>query len=83
VTAAKLNTILLFAASLLGALALITLVPAGGSKLSDLGYHSLCPFAPWSTLALAVPAGLALLIRQYLRDQARREQVKREATSRS
>ena len=67
----KLNTILLFAAGLLGGLALLTLLP-GGSKPSDLGYHSLCPFAPWSTLALLIPAGIALLIRQYLREQARR-----------
>ncbi len=74
---AKLNSILLFAASLLAALAVLTLLPYG-AKINDLGYRSLCPFAPWSTLALLAVAGLAMLIRQYLR-----EMEKREATSRS
>jgi hypothetical protein len=33
---------------------------------SDLGYKSLCPFAPWSTLILLFFTWLALAVRRYL-----------------
>jgi len=46
--------------------AALTLLPLGGPKPNDLGYASACPFAPWSTLALLVVAGLVWAIRQYL-----------------
>jgi len=52
---------------LFAALALWTLLPLPpASRINDLGYHSACPFAPWSTLALLVVAGLAWAVRQYL-----------------
>ena len=47
-------------------LALITLMPFPSNKISDLGYAALCPFAPWSTLALALAAGLCWVLRQYI-----------------
>ena len=46
--------------------AVLTLLPLGGAKANDLGYVSACPFAPWSTLALLVVAGLVGAVRQYL-----------------
>ncbi len=50
---------------LLGAAA-VTLLPVSGAKPNDLGYFSECPFAPWSTLALLLVAGLIWAVRQYL-----------------
>jgi hypothetical protein len=50
--------------------ALVTLIPFSASKMNDLGYHSMCPFAPWSTLALLAPAGVAWLIRGYVLTRA-------------
>ena len=47
------------------ALAVWTLVPGNTKKVNDLGYHSTCPFVPWSTLALLAGAGVAWMIRQY------------------
>ncbi len=46
--------------------AAITLLPVGARKPNDVGYFSLCPFAPWSTLALLLAAGVIAAIRQYL-----------------
>ena len=46
--------------------ALITLLPLGNTKANDFGYVSACPFAPWSTLALLIVAGLIWAVRQYL-----------------
>lgn len=59
----------LAAAGLLVVLAAVTLVPVSIGPINDLGYHSLCPFAPYSSLALLVPAGIALLLRYYLKAQ--------------
>jgi len=53
-------------AVLLAIAALATLVPWHNPMVSDLGYHTLCPFAPYSTLTLLFLAGLAWVIRQYL-----------------
>lgn len=50
---------------LVGAAA-VTLLPIPAPKANDLGYVSACPFAPWSTLALLVVAGLLWAVRQYL-----------------
>ena len=47
-------------------LAVWTMLPAAASRSNDLGYYSKCPFAPWSTLSLLLPAGLAWVVRQYL-----------------
>jgi len=68
----KLLNILLGAALLLAAAAVVTLVPfSSGNIKSDLGYLSLCPFAPWSTLTLLAFAGLVWLVRAYVQTQGR------------
>jgi hypothetical protein len=50
-------------------LAAATLVPSSAPKVSDLGYSTLCPFAPWSTLALLFFAGLSWAIRLHVDSQ--------------
>jgi len=68
----RLLNVLLVVTGLIGALALATLVPfSSGNIRSDLGYLSLCPFAPWSTLTLLAFAGLAWLVRAYVKTQGR------------
>jgi len=47
-------------------LAVLTLLPFTAPRANDLGYMSMCPFAPWSTLSLLVVAGVIWAIRQYL-----------------
>lgn len=61
---------LLGVALLLAIAALLTLIPFSAAKMNDLGYHSMCPFAPWSSLALLVAAGVAWLIRSYVLTRA-------------
>jgi hypothetical protein len=64
----RLLNLLLAAAALLAILTLVTLLPfSTGNIKSDLGYSSLCPFAPWSTLTLLAGAGLAWLVRAYVK----------------
>jgi hypothetical protein len=46
--------------------AAVTLLPLSAPKANDLGYVSACPFAPWSTLALLMVAGLIWAVREYL-----------------
>lgn len=46
--------------------AVLTLIPSDVKIVSDLGYHSLCPFAPWSTLLLLLAAGIVAAFRSYL-----------------
>ena len=46
--------------------AAVTLVPNTSPRNNDLGYSSLCPFAPWSTLLLLVFAGLVWAVRSHL-----------------
>lgn len=66
----KTNSALLFALVILfGVLALLTLVPHSNSMVSDLGYHTLCPFAPWSTLTLLFLGWLAWIVRGYINQQ--------------
>ena len=60
------NTILLGLVVLFVGLAVLTLLPFTAPRANDLGYMSMCPFAPWSTLALLLVAGLIWAIRQYL-----------------
>ena len=60
------STILLGLAVLFVGLAALTLLPFTAPRANDLGYMSMCPFAPWSTLALLVVAGVIWAIRQYL-----------------
>jgi hypothetical protein len=50
-------------------LALATLLPSSVPKISDLGYATFCPFAPWSTFALLFFAGLSWVIRSYVKSQ--------------
>ena len=60
------TTILLGLAVLFVGLAVLTLLPFTAPRENDLGYLSMCPFAPWSTLALLLVAGVIWAIRQYL-----------------
>jgi len=60
------NTILFGLALLFAGLAALTLLPFTAPRQNDLGYTSMCPFAPWSTLALLVVAGVIWAVRQYL-----------------
>jgi hypothetical protein len=61
---------LLFAATILFAvLAAVTVVPYSTPMVSDLGYHTVCPFAPYSTLTLLFVAGLAWVVRGYINQQ--------------
>jgi len=48
------------------ALSVSTILPLTASKTNDLGYYSLCSFAPWSSLALLFVAGVLWAIRKYL-----------------
>ena len=67
----KLLNILLVVAALLVIASAVTLLPFSSNNIkSDLGYSSLCPFAPWSTLTLLFFAGVAWLIRAYVKTQA-------------
>jgi hypothetical protein len=50
--------------------ALLTLIPFSAVKMNDLGYHSMCPFAPWSTLALLFVALVAWMVRGYVLTRA-------------
>lgn len=52
------------------ALAIVTLLPFPSSTISDLGYHALCPFAPWSTLMLLLLAGISRALQRHI--QARK-----------
>jgi hypothetical protein len=61
-----LSSVLLAASILLLILAAATLVPYSSMMVSDLGYHTLCPFAPWSTLTLLFLAWLGRVVRQYV-----------------
>lgn len=62
----SLRSLLLAATILLVVLAGVTLLPGSSPILSDLGYHTLCPFAPWSTLTLLFLGGLSWVVRRYL-----------------
>ncbi len=60
------NQVLLIVAWLFVGGAALTLIPVPGRIQSDLGYFSLCPFAPWSTLILLLAAGVCGALRTYL-----------------
>jgi len=64
----KLQAVLLGLAAVLAVSGLLTLVPVASTRdKSDLGYYALCPFAPYSTLTLLGLAGVAWVMRSYLR----------------
>jgi len=56
------NTILLGLIVLFVGLAVLTLLPFTAPRANDLGYMSMCPFAPWSTLSLLLVAGVMNVI---------------------
>ena len=60
------NQVLLIAAYAFAGAAILTLFPAPARIKNDLGYYSLCTFAPWSTLLLLLVAGMFAAIRTYL-----------------
>jgi Mn2+/Fe2+ NRAMP family transporter len=62
----KLNQLLLVLVILLLVGAVATLVPFTNPMVSDMGYHTLCPFAPWSTLTLLFLAGVGWTVRRYV-----------------
>jgi hypothetical protein len=45
---------------------MVTLIPHTSPTVSDLGYYTLCPFAPWSTLTLLFLGWLAWTVRGYI-----------------
>jgi hypothetical protein len=66
----KLLNVLFAIAVLIAAMAAATLVPfSSGNIRSDLGYMSLCPFAPWSTLTLLAFTALVWVVRAYVKTQ--------------
>lgn len=65
----NLSALLLAASILLAVLAGVTLLPSSSPKISDLGYRTLCPFAPWSTLTLLFLAGLGWVVKRYVDSQ--------------
>ena len=50
-------------------LALVTLLPHSAPTLSDLGYYTFCPFAPWSTLTLLFLGWLCWVLRRHIKSQ--------------
>lgn len=65
----NLSALLFASAILLVILAGVTLLPSSSPKISDLGYRTLCPFAPWSTITLLFLAGLGWVVRRYVDSQ--------------
>ena len=64
-----LTAFLLAIAILFLVLAVATVLPWSSLTISDLGYSTLCPFAPYSTLALLFVAGLSWVIRRHVNAQ--------------
>jgi hypothetical protein len=63
----NLSVILVLISSILAVAAAATLIPHSAPTVSDLGYYTLCPFAPWSTLTLLFFAGLGWIVRQHIK----------------
>jgi hypothetical protein len=68
-TRQQLSALLFWSTILLVLLAAATLLPYNSKHLNDLGYHSLCPFAPYSSGGLLVAAGIPWIVRVYLSQQ--------------
>jgi hypothetical protein len=64
-----LSSVLLASMIIFLSLAAATLVPSTLPKISDLGYSTFCPFAPWSTLTLLFFGGLSWVIRKHINAQ--------------
>jgi hypothetical protein len=56
-------------------LGLWTLLPGNPSKPNDLGYYSVCSFAPWSSLALFLVAGVLWVVRRYFQTRPNLQQI--------
>jgi hypothetical protein len=65
----SLSFLLLASAVVFLALAIATLLPFPSLILSDLGYHALCPFAPWSTLMLLLLGGISWALHRHVKAQ--------------
>ena len=65
-----LSSLLLVSTILLTIGAAVTLVPSSSLTISDLGYRTFCPFAPWSTITLLFLAGLGWVVRKHIDSQA-------------
>jgi hypothetical protein len=64
-----LSSLLFIGIVLLTALAAATLIPSSSLMISDLGYRTFCPFAPYSTLALLFVAALGWVVRKHINSQ--------------
>lgn len=56
-------------------LAIVTALPGHSSRPNDLGYYSICSFAPWSTLVFLVAAGLLWVIRRYFQTRPQLQRI--------
>lgn len=65
-----LSPILLVIAIAMFVLAAATLLPSSAPKVSDLGYSTFCPFAPYSTLTLLFFGWLSWVVRRHIERQA-------------
>lgn len=63
------SSVLLLLAIVLLVAGLSTLIPWQTKMISDLGYYTLCPFAPYSTGTLLLLAGLAWVVRNHIESQ--------------
>ena len=54
---------------ILAILGIATAIPYPSKMISDLGYYTFCPFAPYSTGALLLLAGLAWIVRKHVNSQ--------------
>lgn len=62
-----LMSILLVASIICVVLGLATLWPTSAPKISDLGYSTWCPFAPWSTITLLFLAWLGWVVWKHIK----------------
>ena len=62
-----LSRLLLIGAAFFALTALATLVPYPNKMISDLGYFTLCPFAPYSTLTLLFLGAICWAVRQHIK----------------
>jgi hypothetical protein len=63
------SLILLLLAAALALAGLATVIPWQGKMVSDLGYYTFCPFAPYSTGAMLILAWLAWTVRKHMTKQ--------------
>jgi hypothetical protein len=64
-----LSLLLLVAIVVLAVLAAATLIPSSSLMVSDLGYRTFCPFAPYSTITLLFLAALGWAVRRHINAQ--------------